>query len=255
MSEKKAQYTKSHTSVTQDGSALKKYQKVIVGRTSFGSFLYFEFCTWLSIVPGAVGLFLRKKFWPCLFGSCGKGVLFSNNVILRQPHRIHLRDNVIISERCILDARTEATDEVIVLGNNVILSNDVSLTCKGGYINIADDVGVGTQTVIHATYGCSVNIGGDCMVGPQCYFIAGGTYKSDQTDLPMRLQGVIDSESGIDIAADVWLGAKVTVLTGTSIGIGAIIGAGAVVTNDVESMAVYVGSPAKKIKNRACNKA
>lgn len=249
MSEEKSQYTKSHAAVTHDGSALKKYQNVIVGKTSFSSFAYFEFCVWLSIVPGAAGLFLRKKFWPRLFGSCGTGVLFSNNVILRQPHRIHLGDNVIISERCILDARTEASDKAIVLGDNVILSNDVSLTCKGGFINIGNDVGLGTQTVIHATYGCSVNIGSDCMVGPQCYFIAGGTYKTDKTDVPMRLQGV-ESESGIEIASDVWLGAKVTILTGTSVSVGAIIGAGAVVTKNVESMAVCVGSPASQIKTR-----
>jgi len=251
MTEEKSQYTKSHAAVTQGGSALKKYQNVIVGKTSFRRFLYYEFCVWLSMVPGAAGLFLRKKFWPRLFGSCGKGVLFSSNVILRQPHRIHLGDDVIISERCILDARTEVSDRVIVIGDNVILSNDVSLNCKGGYVDIGSDVGLGAYTVIHATYGCSVKIGVDCMVGPQCYFIAGGTYKTNQSGVPMRLQGV-ESESGIDIANDVWLGAKVTILTGISVGSGAIIGAGAVVTKNIEPMSVCVGAPARKMKMREC---
>lgn len=246
---KEKSYSKSHTAVTQKGSALKKYKQVIIGKTSFGSFLYFEFCAWLSGIPGAVGLVLRKKCWPKLFGSCGKGVLFSSHIILRHPHRIHIGNNVIISERCILDARTENTEQVITLGENVILSNDVSLTCKGGTINIGNDVGIGTQTVIQSTYDCPINVGIDTMVGPRCYFVAGGSYKTERTDMPMRLQGV-KSESGIEIGEDVWFGANVTVLSGVQIGRGSIIGAASVVTRSVEPMSVCVGSPAKVIKIR-----
>ena len=242
-------YTKSHVAVTQSGSALKKYQQVIVGRSSLSSFLYFEFCNWLSGMPGAVGLFLRKQFWPRLFASCGKDVLFSSQVILRHPHRIHLGDNVIISERCILDARTENSDKVITIGDNVILSNDVALTCKGGHINIGDEVGIGTQTIMQATYGCRINIGRDTMIGPRCYFVAGGSYITDRTDIPMRLQG-IQTEWGIDIEEDVWFGANVTVLSDIQIGRGSIIGAAAVVTKSVEPMSVCVGNPAKVIKTR-----
>lgn len=247
--EKEKSYSKSHSAVTQKGSALEKYKQVIVGKTSFSSFLYFEFCCWLSGIPGAVGLVLRKQFWPKLFGFCGKGVLFSSHVILRQPHRIHIGDNVIISERCILDARTDNIDRVISLGDNVILSNDVSLTCKGGTINIGSDVGIGTQTVIQATYDCPINIGIDSMIGPRCYFVAGGSYKTEQTDVPMRLQG-IQSESGIEISEDVWFGANVTVLSGVQVGRGSIIGAAAVVTRPIEPMSVCVGNPAKVIKMR-----
>jgi len=250
MTDNNSKYTKSHTAITQRGSALKKYQNVIIGKSSLISFFYYEFCMYLSIIPGAAGIFLRKIFWPRLFGSCGKGVLFSNQIILRHPHRIHLGDNVIISERCILDARTEESDKAIILGDNVILSNDVSLTCKGGYINIGDDVGLGTQTVVQSTYGSSVNLGADCMVAPQCYFIAGGTYKTDRADIPMRLQGVTMSKFGIEVENDVWIGANTTILTDIRIGKGAIIGAGAIVTKDIESMAVCVGNPAKMIKMR-----
>ena len=46
----------------------------------------------------------------------------------------------------------------------------------------------------------------------------------------------------------VWIGANVTILPGVSIGEGAIVGAGSVVTKDVESKAVMIGNPAKKIK-------
>ena len=195
----KQTYNKSHAAVTQGGSALKKYQQVIIGKTSIGSFLYFEFCSWLSGIPGALGLLLRKKFWPRLFGSCGNGVLFSSHVILRHPHRIHIGNNVVVSERCILDARTENNEEVIRLGDNVILSNDVALTCKGGTISIGNDVGIGTQTVIQATFSSPVSIGHDSMLGPRCFLIAGGNYNTERTDIPMREQG-IQPDSGVEIA-------------------------------------------------------
>ena len=247
--EKPGSYVKSHASVTQSGSTLKKYQQVIVGRVSFKSLLYYEFCMWLSGIPGALGLILRKKFWPRLFGSCGKGVLFASHIIVRHPHRIHLGDNVVISERCILDARTDDSEEVIIIGNNVILSNDVALTCKGGSVEIGQDVGIGTQTVIQSVNQCKVKIGRDCMLGPRCYFVSGGNYNTDKVDIPMRLQG-IKTDSGIDVDEDVWFGANATVLGGVSIGRGTIVAAGAVVTKPMGDYVVCGGVPAKFIKSR-----
>lgn len=51
------------------------------------------------------------------------------------------------------------------------------------------------------------------------------------------------------IANKVWIGANVTILPGVTIGDGAIIAAGAVVTKDVEPMTIVGGVPAKKIKD------
>lgn len=52
------------------------------------------------------------------------------------------------------------------------------------------------------------------------------------------------------IGNDVWIGCNVVVLAGVSVGDGAVIGAGAVVTKDVPPYAVAVGNPAKVIKYR-----
>lgn len=49
------------------------------------------------------------------------------------------------------------------------------------------------------------------------------------------------------IEDDVWIGANVVILPGcTRIGVGAVVGAGAVVTRDVEDFAVVMGLPAKQ---------
>ena len=50
------------------------------------------------------------------------------------------------------------------------------------------------------------------------------------------------------IEDDAWLGASVTILPGVKIGKGAIVGAGAVVTESVEPYTVVAGIPAKKIR-------
>lgn len=49
-----------------------------------------------------------------------------------------------------------------------------------------------------------------------------------------------------------WLGVRVLVLPGVTIGRGAIVGAGAVVSRDVPAMAIVVGNPAKIINTRQC---
>lgn len=48
----------------------------------------------------------------------------------------------------------------------------------------------------------------------------------------------------------VWIGTNVTILKGVHIHTGAVIAAGSIVTNDVESYSIYAGVPAKKIKDR-----
>jgi len=244
-----AEHRKSHAAVTKKGSALAKYQDVIVGRQSLLALFYFEWCMFLGVVPGALGLLLRKIFWPRLFGACGKGAQFAQNIVVRHPGRIHLGDNVVISEACILDARTVSSDQALVLGNDVILSNNVMISCKDGVVSVGERTGIGAQTIIQSTNQCPVSIGADVMIGPRAYMIGGGNYHTEKLDIPMREQG-IKQDSGVCLKDDIWLGANVTVLGGVTIGAGAIIGAGSVVTKSVPDYAVCTGVPARVIKLR-----
>ena len=52
------------------------------------------------------------------------------------------------------------------------------------------------------------------------------------------------------IGSDVWMGAYVIVLPGVTIGHGAVVAAGAVVTKDIEPYAIAAGIPAKQIGQR-----
>jgi acetyltransferase-like isoleucine patch superfamily enzyme len=54
----------------------------------------------------------------------------------------------------------------------------------------------------------------------------------------------------IAIGCNVWIGSRVTILTGVRIGDGAVIGASSVVTRDVASCSVVVGDPARFVRWR-----
>ena len=52
------------------------------------------------------------------------------------------------------------------------------------------------------------------------------------------------------IGRDVWIGANAVILGGVTIGDGAVVAAGAVVTKDVESGAIVAGNPARLLRKR-----
>ncbi|XCN72497.1 MAG: acyltransferase [Candidatus Electrothrix aestuarii] len=240
---------KTHNAITGKGSSLSKYQDVMVGTRSLYAFLYYEWCQFLAPIPGALGMVLRKIFWPALFGSCGKGCMFAAGITLRQPGRIHLGDAVILSEGCILDGRHGTESVSIRFGNNVMLSNDVMISCKNGTISIGDNCGINARTIVQSTNNCPVHIGSDCIIGQQCFLVGGGSYNIDRLDIPMREQG-IRADGGIHLEEDVWLGGKVTVLGGVTMGKGSVAGAGAILTRSVDAYTISVGAPARVVKNR-----
>jgi hypothetical protein len=50
--------------------------------------------------------------------------------------------------------------------------------------------------------------------------------------------------------ADVWIGAHVVIMPGVHLGVGAVVGAGSVVTQDVEPYGIAVGAPARQLSYR-----
>lgn len=63
-------------------------------------------------------------------------------------------------------------------------------------------------------------------------------------------KNIVSSKGNVIIGNDVWIGINTTIMSGVTIGDGAIIGANSVVTKDVEDYEVVAGNPAKHIKYR-----
>ncbi|KAL1835891.1 hypothetical protein VTJ49DRAFT_5912 [Mycothermus thermophilus] len=92
---------------------------------------------------------------------------------------------------------------------------------------------------------CIITIGARTLIGPNCSFYA-ATHPVD----PAVRNGVLGPEYGkpITVGEDCWFGGNVIVLPGVTIGRGVTIGAGSVVTKDVEDFVVVAGNPARVIK-------
>ena len=111
-------------------------------------------------------------------------------------------------------------------------------------LSIGDHSSLGINSVIQGP----VNIGNNVMMGPEVYIYT-QNHSHQRTDIPMIDQGY-EREKPVTIKDDVWIGSRVTILPGVTVGKGAIIGASAVVTKDVPDYSIVAGNPACVIKSR-----
>ena len=79
-------------------------------------------------------------------------------------------------------------------------------------------------------------------------YICDFDHVTDDITVPIKDQGIV--KSPVRIGPDVWIGTKVSVLRGTTIGRGSVLAAHAVVRGDVPPYSVRAGIPARRIKDR-----
>jgi acetyltransferase-like isoleucine patch superfamily enzyme len=240
---------KTHDAVTGEGSALSRYQKVVIGDSSVRALLYYEMCQLLVFIPGALGMVLRKILWPRMFAECGKGTVFGAGVVIRHPKKIKLGKAVVVSEYCVLDGRNSTKKQSIMIGDNVILSNNVMLSCKQGMIYLGNDVGINAQTIIQSTNGNEVTVDADCVIGQRCFVIGGGNYDISQKEELIRTRPIA-TDGGVRLKKNVWLGGNVTVLGGVTLGEGSVAAAGSVISKSLPPYSVCMGVPARVVKER-----
>jgi acetyltransferase-like isoleucine patch superfamily enzyme len=229
-----------------EASLLKRYQRKVVGDERLGALLKHEIITVLvGNLPGAIGYLLRKWFYPYVFRSVGKGVIFGRGLTLRHARRIAIGDRVAIDDWTMLDA-SGSGDEGMVLGDDVIISRNCILHAKTGPLTIGDRTTIGPNVIVCAVPG--VVIGQSVGICANCY-IGGGQYGSNRLDIPMLEQGDY-SRGPIVIENDVVLYPGATVLDGVRVGTGCIVRAGAMVTEDLPDYAITVGVAANAVGTR-----
>lgn len=79
--------------------------------------------------------------------------------------------------------------------------------------------------------------------------ILGGDHRTDIACLPIMFSGRPETPPTV-IGDDVWIGYRASIMAGVTIGNGAIIAAGAVVTKNVNAYAVVGGVPARELGRR-----
>ena len=120
----------------------------------------------------------------------------------------------------------------------------------GKCCSIHTDLQLGAHSYVgpKSTLGPKVRIGRYTMLGPEVS-ILGNDHVFDIPGMPIIFSGRPPQKITV-IGDDVWIGARCIVISGVSIGDGAIIAAGAVVTKDVPPMQIYGGVPALFLRNR-----
>jgi len=155
---------------------------------------------------------------------------------LRLGHRTRLHACRIIAR-----GRIEIGAHSTVLDFAVLDTED-----HAGRITIGASTLVGLLSVICG--GGGVTIGDDSLLAPQVTIIS-TDHNSDDVTRPIGAQGTV--RRPVDIASDVWLGAHCSVLGGSTIGSGAIIGANSVVKGKVPPYVIAAGAPARILRQRS----
>ena len=157
----------------------------MVGRRGLGALLKYEFVVALAQArAGALGLVLRKLLYPWLLGSCGRNVVFGQNVVLRHPHKIHIGSHVVIDDNCLIDAKGES-NRGIRIGSGVFVGRNSILSCKNGNIELE-----GWRRTSGSTARCSrrvsVTIGAGVLMAAYTYVIGGDHDFSDPFEVRAR---------------------------------------------------------------------
>jgi serine acetyltransferase len=174
---------------------------------------------------------LLNKFAKAYEVLMGHVILVRSGCVCEGP--IHLYKHV----------RLRATDcGKVRIGARVVIDRYADITVKYGNLRIGDDTYLGQFSVVCAQD--SIEIGRDCLIAEHVTI-------RDQDHIflgqkPTRASGFVTAP--IRIGDNVWLGAKVTVLKGITIGDNSVIGANSVVSRNIPANSVAVGNPARVIR-------
>lgn len=134
---------------------------------------------------------------------------------------------------------------VITLRYSIDITSDVKiLSHMPKSITVGKYSYIGSGALIHG----EVSIGSYTMLSTNVS-IVGRDHDFSIVGAPIIFSGRPDQKKTY-IGNDVWIGHKVIIMSGCSIGDGAVVAAGSIVTKDIPPFQVYGGVPARKIKSR-----
>lgn len=172
-----------------------------------------------------VSVFIRMKFYINYLNYFYDGISVAPSVLIGHGVKISSTDggSILIQGKTSIDdfSKIIARSGKILIGENVFIGNGCIL--------------VGLSSIV---IGSDTLIGEYVVIRDQDHIVA---------SKPIRKSGFLSNS--IKIGANCWLGSKVTILRGSSIGDGAVIGAHSLVRGDIPPYTLAVGCPAKVVKH------
>jgi acetyltransferase-like isoleucine patch superfamily enzyme len=163
---------------------------------------------------------MRRIILRSLIKKCGHDISVSSFVTVTHPETIKIGDGVFIGQYAFIQGRHD------------------------GYCRIGKRVWIGPYSFFDAR---ALEIEDNVGIGPGTK-ILGSTHTGFPKDIPIIQTDLIIKPVRICQGSDI--GINVVILPGITVGEGAIVGAGAVVTRDVKPKTVVAGVPAKVLKKR-----
>ena len=133
----------------------------------------------------------------------------------------------------------------VKIGKNVVLSRNVRFWGDGKIV-IGNNVVINDNTTIYASKNAGVFIGNNVAIAADCYIIdMNHGYEYGKSVYECK-----DSSEEIIISDNVWVGQNVTILKGSHIGRGCVIGAKSLINKKFGDELIIAGNPAKVIKQK-----
>lgn len=155
------------------------------------------------------------------FARLGRNVIFEPGVLVFHPENIEIGDNVYVGHATMLKGY------------------------HAGRFSIGDHTWIGQGCFMHAAGG--ITIGRAVGVGPSVKILT-SEHQPDDLAVPVLFAPLRFAPVTIHDGSDI--GTNTVVLPGVTIGEGAIVGAGSVVSHDVPAYEVWAGVPARRLRSR-----
>lgn len=153
-----------------------------------------------------------------------RGVSSLGAVRLRGKATVLNRGTLVIGDGVRLDGATVRLEFACYDGARLSIG-------EGTYVNYGSSISAAR----------SVEIGANCMIGQYAIIMDSDYHDALDHIAPGQAQPVV-------IEDNVWLGARVTVLRGSRIGQGAVVGAHSVVTSEIPARCLALGVPARVVR-------
>ncbi len=133
---------------------------------------------------------------------------------------------------------------VLLLGDSRRFGGRIGVRGNGNLFFFGEQASCNAGNFVLVGNGVSICFGNDCMLSQNVSVRASDSHGI----VDLESQQIINQPEDILVGHHVWLGYSSTVLKGTRIGSGAIVGAGALVTADVAPCTLAVGAPARPLR-------
>lgn len=146
-------------------------------------------------------------------------------------------------------------DSYVSIGNDCLIEGSLYTETETAKLTIYNNVYVGGGTVIDCVK--EITVHDDVLIAANCLIMDSNNHsisysirKNDLRDWRNNCQHDWErtKSSSVVLEKGCWIGAHAIILKGVTIGEGAVVGAGSVVTKDIEAYTICAGNPAKFIK-------